>query len=188
MVKTKINKLTMHSDRDQATLSRTLKDPTFDTLHQLGTTLYNHSAPFAKILQSISDIKKSLEARIDAVSLDAGLLRANHCKLLGTVDETESTVAVLKLLEQGMQKQVREMEKDILMLHHREQDSEGCFRQNNIRVPGFPEWAESPSVELFLENWLTTTMLADKVPNFFSVEQAHRTPGKPPSGPQLLLF
>ncbi|KAJ1162468.1 hypothetical protein NDU88_002936 [Pleurodeles waltl] len=64
------------------------------------------------------------------------------------------------------------------------------WTSSNICLVGFPERVEGPSTELFIEQWLTDTILKDNIPKFFSVERAHRVPGRPPppgSQPRLLI-
>ena len=60
-----------------------------EALRNFGATLDTHSKQFEQILQAIRDTKNTLEAKIDTVALDVGILRADHRKLADRVSEME---------------------------------------------------------------------------------------------------
>ncbi|KAJ1190590.1 hypothetical protein NDU88_007328 [Pleurodeles waltl] len=83
---------------------------TLNSLYDLEATLQNHSTHFDKVLQAIMDSKIYLDARIDTVSLDVNLLRADHCKLTDKVDDAESTLVLETPTVQDLQVRLKHME------------------------------------------------------------------------------
>ncbi|KAJ1141822.1 hypothetical protein NDU88_008150 [Pleurodeles waltl] len=134
-------------------------------------TLHNHTSQFKKVPQAILDTKTTLETKIDAVTLDGNLLRTDHWVLVERVTETENDVAMLTPCVKALQENMTHLTTEVDELQRRAEDAEGRSRQNNIRLVGFPERAKVPSTELFLEKWLTGTVLQNKVPKVFSVER-----------------
>ena len=151
-----------------------------EPMKQLETTLNGHTAMFEKILTAIRESKEVLEAKIGTLQEETGLLRADHTKLSERVTETESCLSSLRPTVVEVQQHVKEMRAEMHRLRDRAEDAEGRSRRNNVRFLGFPEKSESPNAELFLEEWLLKEVLRPPVPKFFSIERAHRIPGKPP--------
>ncbi|KAJ1201266.1 hypothetical protein NDU88_005079 [Pleurodeles waltl] len=71
-------------------------DRTWYALQQMDAKIHNHTSQFEKVLQAILDTKTSLETKIDAVTQDVNLLRADHGKLSERVAETETDVAGMR--------------------------------------------------------------------------------------------
>ncbi|KAJ1188111.1 hypothetical protein NDU88_004876 [Pleurodeles waltl] len=88
----KTESLLQHSP---TTLFSTAMYCTTETLSDLEATLHEDSASLEKVLQAILDIKASLEARINTVSIEVNLLRADHRKLTDRVSETKSCLSTL---------------------------------------------------------------------------------------------
>ena len=174
------------SKAHRPTASKTIKDmflpasAPLEPMKQLESTLNGHTAMFEKILTAIRESKEALEAKIGAVQEETGLLRADHTKLAERVSETESCLTSLRPTVTEVQQQMREMRAELHRLRDRAEDAEGRSRRNNVRFLGFPEKSESPNAELFLEDWLLREVLRPPAPKFFSIERAHRIPGKPP--------
>ncbi|KAJ1189108.1 hypothetical protein NDU88_005859 [Pleurodeles waltl] len=149
-------------------------------LQKLELTLQSHTSQFEKILQAILDTKITLEAKIGSVTEDLNILRTDQHALADRVSELErDTVAIPRSVE-DLQSQLVHLSTEVDSLKRRAEDAEGRSRRNNIRMVGFPERAEGLSAELFIEKWLTDTILKDNIPKFFSVERAHRIPARPP--------
>ena len=154
--------------------------PETATLGDLNTLLASHTTQFEKILAAIQDTKNTLEAKIDNVALDVGLLRADHKKLAERVKVIEETNKMAHPEIQTLRQDVTRITNDVENLHKRAEEAEGRARRNNVRFIGFREKTESQAADLFLENWLITNVFANKPPKCFSIERAHRTPGRPP--------
>ena len=144
-------------DNDPITTSRNEQDENV-MLRGLESTLDIHTHQFEKILNAIKETKCALEAKIDTVALDVGLLRADHKKLTDRVTEVESTNAAMRPTVQQLQKEVKEMSVDILALRRRAEEAEGFSRRSNVRFVGFPEGAEGANTDIFLEDWLISTV------------------------------
>ncbi|KAJ1100209.1 hypothetical protein NDU88_005296 [Pleurodeles waltl] len=160
-----------------ATTDNDSLDPLSQTeqFRRLETTLRSNSAKFEKILHAILDTKTSLETKIDTVSLEVNLLRADHRKLAERVTQAEAITQTLPPTFQSLQTQIASMQKELNALHRRAEDADGRSRQNNIRFIGFPERSELPHAELFLEKCLRSTVFHNGAPTL-----AHRIPGDLP--------
>ena len=89
MVKPKQIKATLATGSELET-NEEIQMPEAASLGNLSTILAAHTAQFEKILAAIRDTKNALEAKIDNVALDVGLLRADHKKLSERVKEIEA--------------------------------------------------------------------------------------------------
>ena len=150
------------------------------SMASLGAVLATHTAQFERILTAIQDTKAALEAKIDTVALDVGVLRVEHGKLADRVREVESVTTKWSPELVEIQQNIRALSDNVEVLQRRAEEAEGRSRRNNVRFMGFAEGSETPDADLFLENWLATNVFGDKTPKFFSVERSHRVPGRPP--------
>ena len=105
-------------------------------LRNLDSKLDTHTEQFEKILTAIRDTKCALEAKIDTVAVDVGLLREDHKKLAARVSEVESTHSTVRPSVQQLQKEVRNITTDIETLRRRAEEAEGHSRRSNIRFMG----------------------------------------------------
>ena len=154
--------------------------PELTTLGDLNALLASHTTQFEKVLAAIQDTKNTLETKIDNVALDVGLLRSDHKKLAERVKVMEETNKTVHPEVQTLRQDVIRITNDVENLHRRAEEAEGRARRNNVRFIGFREKTESQAADLFLENWLIANIFANTPPKFFSIERAHRTPGRPP--------
>ena len=118
----------------------------------LDTILATHSKQFESILQAIQDTKTSLESKIDAITLDVGLLRADHKKLVTRVATVETELSDLHPATKDLQHTVKRLASEVQGLQRRAEDAEGRSRRNNVRFVGFAEGSETQNMELFLED------------------------------------
>ena len=109
-----------------------------------------------------------------AIQVETGLLHADHAKLTECVDDTESCLTSMHPAVQNMQEQIHTLQTEVKELRARDEDLEGRSCCNTVCFIGFPEGSGGPNMELFLEEWLTSTVLADRDPKLFSIERAHR--------------
>ena len=165
---------------DEPSAPPPMKPASSDPVQGLETILAAHSKQFECILQAIQDTKSSLESKIDAITLDVGLLRADHRKLVSRVASVETNLSELQPTTRDLQHTVKRLATEVHVLQRRAEDAEGRSRRNNVRFMGFAEGSETHNMELFLETWLTEEVFKGNTPKFFSIERAHRTPGKPP--------
>ena len=138
-----------------------------EVLRSLESKLDTHTKQFEKILAAIRDTKCALEAKIDTVALDVGLLREDHKKLADRVSEIEFTHSTVRPSVQQLQKEVKNITVDIETLQRRAEEAEGHSRRSNVRFMGFPERVEGNNADLFLENWLISTVLDHNPTKFF---------------------
>ena len=64
--------------------------------------------------------------------------------------------------------------------NNRADDIENRLRRNNVRIVGLPEKTEGRDPTTFIESWLVEIFGKEAFSPFFTVERAHRTPGRPP--------
>ena len=111
---------------------------------------------------------------------EVGILRDQQRKTVERVKATERATLEMARIVKELTKKCNRMEKELNIITDRLEDAEGRSRRHNVRLVGVPERLERPNVELFVEEWLTKTVLQDKQSKFFSVECAHRVPGMRP--------
>ncbi|KAJ1204818.1 hypothetical protein NDU88_000256 [Pleurodeles waltl] len=104
-----------------------------------------------EIMMAIKDLKGTLEPKLDAVTIDIALLRADYQKLSEKDTSTESTVSSLQNTTKPLEEKVDKLEKAHIQMEACLEDQEGRVCRNNIRIMWVPEKAEGPSVELFVE-------------------------------------
>ncbi|KAJ1114984.1 hypothetical protein NDU88_003213 [Pleurodeles waltl] len=54
---------------------------------------------------------------------------------------------------------IKDLQKEVLHLRQLHEDQEERSCRNNIRVVGLPEQEEGPSMDLYMEDWLSQTVL-----------------------------
>ncbi|KAJ1180536.1 hypothetical protein NDU88_005757 [Pleurodeles waltl] len=119
-------------------------------------------------MADISDLKQTLKPKLDTVTIDVSLLRADFKKMTEKVNRAETHIQALHSMCKRLEELVELLTKQQTVMEARLEDQEGRAGRNNIRVVGVPEGAEGPSVDLFLEDLILS--------HFFSVERAHRVP------------
>ncbi|XP_069082624.1 adenylate cyclase type 10 [Pleurodeles waltl] len=121
----------------------------------------------SRILAETNFLAQREGHRIDTVSQDFNLLRVDHRSLVERVGVTEATLDALNPVVSDHQKQMHRLDLEVKALQR--------------RALGFPERVEGHSAGLFLEQCLIKEVLNGVAPKFFSVERAHRIPGKQPA-------
>ncbi|KAJ1179269.1 hypothetical protein NDU88_004503 [Pleurodeles waltl] len=162
-----------------------------DTMRPAGRSLENmlatHSCRFDEILLGVLDIKTSLEPKIDTLRIDMVLLREDHKKLKECIESTDSTLASFRPMVSDTSAHIKALEDEVDYLRKCADDQEGMSRHNSVYIVGSQEQDEGPSMEFYLEEWFSTTILQDKHSTFLSMGRAHRVlgwrlpPGPPPS-------
>ncbi|KAJ1185650.1 hypothetical protein NDU88_002440 [Pleurodeles waltl] len=102
------------------------------------------------VLSAIQDLRGCLEPKLDAVTVDVTLFRADFKKVTEKVTTKESDFGHLQATSKRLEDQVQFLNKEYENVTARLEDQEGRARRNNIRVVRVPEEAEGQSVELFL--------------------------------------
>ena len=133
-----------------------------------------------KILSAISSTRESLESRIDSVAEGLNLLRDDHRKLKEGVAQSEKTLDAIQPTLSDLHVQVGDLTDRVRFLEGRAEDAGGRSRRSNLRIVGLPEGEEGPDPLTFLENWIKSFMPEGSLSPFFSLERAHRVPGKRP--------
>ncbi|KAJ1194770.1 hypothetical protein NDU88_004056 [Pleurodeles waltl] len=73
--------------------------------------------------------------------------------------------------------QVRELEKVMASITEKMDNEEGRSCCYNIPIVRIPERSEDPSMDLFLDDGLSTTALGDKISKWFTVSWCTESPG-----------
>ncbi|KAJ1158341.1 hypothetical protein NDU88_011032 [Pleurodeles waltl] len=94
------------------------------------------------IMAAISDLKQTLEPKLDAVTIDVSLLRLNLQKMADKVNKAETHIQALQSSSKRLEEHVQLLTKQRNIMEARLEDQEGRARRNNIRVVGVPERAE----------------------------------------------
>ncbi|KAJ1149890.1 hypothetical protein NDU88_002689 [Pleurodeles waltl] len=132
------------------------------------------------ILAAIQDSKTALQSQIAMLAGEVGLLRDDHNKLKDRVKATEVTMQETTSQVKTLTQKLALMVNELRTLASKVEDAESRSRCHNIRLVGVPERAEGPSIELYIETWLSEVVLRGTPTKFFSVERAHRIPAVPP--------
>ncbi|KAJ1109245.1 hypothetical protein NDU88_006608 [Pleurodeles waltl] len=145
-----------------------------------GTAKFSLGANMA----AIWDLKNSLEPKLDAVTVDVNLLRANLQKMSKKVSSAELCINLLQSMSKNVEEQVQYLTKHHTLMAARLEDQEDRARRNNIRVVGVHEGAEGLSVDFFLEDLIVKTLRPNRLLKFFTIEQRHRALILKPRVPQ----
>ncbi|KAJ1208876.1 hypothetical protein NDU88_004259 [Pleurodeles waltl] len=83
-----------------------------------------------KILEASEDSKNTLRQEIGKVSVELGLLRTDHRKLVGRVDNVEDWLTEMGTSHQAPQTQLAQLTDRVQRLENRAEDTEGRSRRN----------------------------------------------------------
>ncbi|KAJ1154010.1 hypothetical protein NDU88_006767 [Pleurodeles waltl] len=97
---------------------------------------------------AIQDLCGSLEPKLDVVTVDVSLLRADLKKVAEKVTNAETDIARLQSTSKRFEDQIRFLTAEHEKIMARLEVLERRARRKNIRVVGVPEGAEGPSVKL----------------------------------------
>lgn len=64
--------------------------------------------------------------------------------------------------------------------YNRAENTENRLHRNNIHIVGLSVKSEGKDPTIFVENWLVEIFGREAFSPFFTVERAHRVPGRPP--------
>ncbi|KAJ1217085.1 hypothetical protein NDU88_004680 [Pleurodeles waltl] len=122
-------------------------------------------------MAAIQDLRGSLEPKLDAVTANVTLLRADVKEVAEKVTNAETDITRLQSTSKRLEDQVQ-----FLTVEHHKIVTHLEWRawRNNIRVVGVPEGVEGQSIELFLETLITDSLRPKRLSKFFTVDQAHR--------------
>ncbi|KAJ1208076.1 hypothetical protein NDU88_003466 [Pleurodeles waltl] len=84
------------------------------------------------IMEAIRDLKSSLEPKLDAVTVDVNLLRADFHKMSEKVKSQELNINLLQSTAKRLEEQVQFLAKQQPQMAARLEDQEGSARKNNI--------------------------------------------------------
>lgn len=132
------------------------------------------------VMEAIAGVRTSLEHRIDSVNIEVTLLRADFKKINTKVKELDLTTKALVTDTLTLQKQVSQLQTQNQQMADLLDSYKGRARRNNIRIMGVPEHLEGPTVDLLVEELVTKHLQPKGLSNYFSIERAHRIPGKRP--------
>ncbi|KAJ1136233.1 hypothetical protein NDU88_002650 [Pleurodeles waltl] len=128
----------------------------------------------AELMQAIQGSRQALESKIEMVAIEVNLLRTDLCKVSDKVCVAEGSIEQLQAEVVTLNRQVAAKEAHSGALEARVEDSEGRARSNNVRLLGFPEWAEGTRPEQFMEAWIRDTLKPVGLTPMFAIERAHR--------------
>ena len=151
---------------------------------------FTHEDKLDRILEAIDFTRDRLETKMGEVTEGLNILRADHNKLKDRVAQTERNLGELTPKITETHSGIQDLTDRIRYLEGRAEDSEGRARRNNLRIVGMPEGEEGTNPLTYLESWLKSLMPEGPLTPFFSIERAHRVPGRrPPPGaaPRPLL-
>ena len=181
---TKLDKFTRQKD----TLSGSLPDA-----HESQQSLADTAAvepSLADIMTAIQGIQVTLEGKMDSISTEVNLLRADFGKMKERIKDNQGAVTMLQSENKDLKSQVMELQKTTDKIVDKLDEYEGRMRRNNIRITGVPEKMEGPTVDLFVEELVSKRLKARGLSKYFSVERAHRVPGgrpRPGAPPRTII-
>ncbi|KAJ1206442.1 hypothetical protein NDU88_001847 [Pleurodeles waltl] len=132
------------------------------------------------IMAAIQDLRGSLEPKLDTVTVDVTLLRADLKKVTEKVINAETDIARLQSTSKRLEDQIQFLTAGHGKIVVHLQDQKGMAQRKNSRVGRVPEGVEGPSVELFLETLITDSLRPKRLSKFFTVKRAHVAPVQPP--------
>ncbi|KAJ1081843.1 hypothetical protein NDU88_002016 [Pleurodeles waltl] len=108
----------------------------------------------AELLVAIQGSRVALEGKIETVTVEVNLLRADLRKVSDKVKVVEGSIAELQSEVGTLRKQVAQATSTVGRLEARLVDVEGRSRRNNVRLLGFQEHTEGSAMVSFVENWI----------------------------------
>ena len=144
-----------------------------------------------QILAAIATSREVLEQQIAGVSSSLSLLRDDHKKLADKVQHHEKEIAQIHPSVKQLTEQIQDLTARMRQVEGRAEDAEGRSRRNNLRVVGLPEGIEGRDPIQYAETWLKVIASENALTPHFSVERAHRIPGRRPppgSAPRPMLI
>lgn len=117
----------------------------------IATKLDTVLAAVERIGNALDLTRTSLEGRMDTITSDFTLLRADQHKLSDLVRETETALADLYPWARSHAAALQDLLDRVCTQEDKLDDAEG---RNNVRVVGLPEGAEGRDPETFTETWL----------------------------------
>lgn len=103
------------------------------------------------IMAAIADLRGTIESKIDTVTIEVNLLRADFRKTADKVTMAEGKITQLETTTGNLEAQAQQLKQQQCVMAARLEDEEGRAQRNNISV-GVPEKMEGQSVDLFLED------------------------------------
>ncbi|KAJ1150287.1 hypothetical protein NDU88_003082 [Pleurodeles waltl] len=82
----------------------------------LARTLAEHTQKYKDILNTVLDIKTTLEPKIDALQIDIGHLCEDHKKWKDCVEATENTVSDMRLTVVDATTHINDLQKEVSQL------------------------------------------------------------------------
>ncbi|KAJ1170372.1 hypothetical protein NDU88_002249 [Pleurodeles waltl] len=131
------------------------------------------------IMTAIQDLRGSLEPRLDAVTVDVTLLRADLKIVTEMVTDAETDIVRLQSTSKRLEDQVQFLTAEHKRIVALLENQEGSARRNNIRVVRVPEGIEGPSVRLYVEVLITDSLRPKRLSKLFTVEGVNRPPVLP---------
>ena len=144
----------------------------------------------ADIMTAIRGIQETLEIKMDSISTEVNLLRADFGRMKDRVKDNQGVVASLQSENKDLRRQVQELQRTSDRVAEKMDYIEGRARRNNIRITGVPERAEGPAADLLVEDLVLKGLKARGLSKYFSVERAHRIPGgrpRPGAPPRTII-
>lgn len=129
------------------------------------------------IMKAIREFRGTMEPKIDSVTEEVNLLRADFKKMSNKVSAAETEIGSLQSKTKRLEEQVAALTKRQVDIYARLEDQEGRARRNSLRIVGVPEGMEGPSVDLFVEDLVLNHLKPKRLSKVFSVERAHRALG-----------
>ncbi|KAJ1107982.1 hypothetical protein NDU88_005367 [Pleurodeles waltl] len=108
---------------------------------------------FDIILEAIATSQKALEALIDPVMVDIGLMRADQKNMAEKVTEVDSVLAFTCPTFVEMKQQLQDLQYKVCTLENRAADAEEYSSCNNVWLVDLQDKVEEPSEELYLKDW-----------------------------------
>lgn len=128
------------------------------------------------VMKTLTAIQASLEQKMDTISIEVNLIRADLSKNNEKVCQLEVNTASLQDDVATLQKEVHDLKQNQATQERKLDEYEGRMRRKNIRLLGVPEKSEGQTPERFVEELIRKHLKPDDLSDFFVVERAHRMP------------
>ncbi|KAE8579981.1 hypothetical protein XENTR_v10024258 [Xenopus tropicalis] len=114
-------------------------------------------------------------------------ITGNHTVLITRIDELKTEFTILKHDVQKIRERTGEAERRIVELEDNMNPLPGCITNTEKQIQALEakaddleNWLRRSAPEKFIEQWLTNTFGQTAFSAAFTVERAHRIPGRPP--------
>lgn len=124
-------------------------------------------------MEAIAEIKTSLEHKMDSISIEMNLIRADLTKTNEKIKHLDIQTSSLTDVVTQLQREVTDLKTSHMITERKLDDYDGRLRRNNLRILGVPENAEGLTPDLFKQKLILNHLKPKGLGKLFVIEWAH---------------